>query len=66
LKKKKNKFIIYIGWRHFDDERVSQFSNPKDLVRSDAYVLFYRHRNLTVNFSIENQLQRVLSESTNM
>jgi len=52
-----------IGWRNFDDERVSSLSNVKDLVRSDAYVLFYRHRNLPVNFSVQEQLQRVLSDS---
>jgi hypothetical protein len=59
-----NEFIIFIGWRNFDDERVSTLSNVKDLVRSDAYVLFYRHRNLSVNFSVQEQLQRVLLEST--
>jgi ubiquitin C-terminal hydrolase len=53
-----------IGWRTFDDERVSALSNVKDIVRSDAYVLFYRHRHLSVNFSIQEQLQRLLTEST--
>jgi hypothetical protein len=52
------------GWRTFDDERVSALSNVKDIVRSDAYVLFYRHRHLSVNFSIQEQLQRLLTEST--
>ncbi|CAF2742050.1 unnamed protein product [Rotaria sp. Silwood2] len=53
-----------IGWRHFDDQFVSSLGNVKDLVRSDAYVLFYRHRNLSINFSLQEQLQRALSEST--
>lgn len=57
---------LLIGWRNFDDERVSSLSNVKDLIRSDAYVLFYRHRNLPVNFSVQEQLQRVLIESTTM
>jgi len=52
-----------IGWRYFDDERVSSLANVKDLVRSDAYVLFYRHRNLSINLSLQEQLQRVLSDS---
>ncbi len=58
--------MFSIGWRQFDDERVSTLPNVKDLVRSDAYVLFYRHRNLPVNFALQEQLQRVLSESMNM
>ncbi|CAF3581966.1 unnamed protein product [Rotaria sp. Silwood1] len=44
-----------IGWRNFDDERVSSLSYDKDLVRSDAYVLFYRHRNLPINLVINEQ-----------
>ncbi|UJR15384.1 hypothetical protein I4U23_002332 [Adineta vaga] len=47
-----------IGWRNFDDEHVSALSYDKDLVRSDAYVLFYRHRHLPVNF--------VTNESTSL
>ncbi|CAF0807692.1 unnamed protein product [Rotaria sordida] len=52
-----------IGWRHFDDQFVSSLPNVKDLVRSDAYVLFYRHRNLSVNFALQEQLQHTLLES---
>ncbi|CAF3858722.1 unnamed protein product [Rotaria magnacalcarata] len=52
-----------IGWRLFNDQSVSSFANDKDLVRSDAYVLFYRHRNLPVQFTLQEQLQRALSES---
>ncbi|CAF1282003.1 unnamed protein product [Rotaria sordida] len=44
-----------IAWRNFDDERVSTLSYEKDLARSDAYVLFYRHRHLPVNFVINEQ-----------
>ncbi len=58
--------IIFIGWRQFDDERVSSLTNVKDLVRSDAYVLFYRHRNSPVTLTIKEQLERVLSESKNV
>ena len=48
------------GWRNFDDEHVSSLSQDKDLVRSDAYVLFYRHRHLPVpaNFSLDHQQQQ--------
>ncbi|CAF1407064.1 unnamed protein product [Rotaria sp. Silwood1] len=53
-----------IGWRHFDDQYVSTLGNVKDLVRSDAYVLFYRHRHLSINFPLQEQLQRTRSEST--
>jgi hypothetical protein len=60
----KRAFLVDLGWRNFDDERVSSLSNVKDLVKSDAYVLFYRHRNLSINFSVQEQIQRVLSEST--
>lgn len=38
-----------IGWRNFDDEHVSTLPSDKDIVRSDAYVLFYRQRNSTVD-----------------
>lgn len=58
--------LLNLGWRNFDDERVSTLTNLKDLVKSDAYVLFYRHRNLPVNFTIPEQAQRALLESTNM
>ncbi|CAF1580390.1 unnamed protein product [Rotaria magnacalcarata] len=44
-----------IGWRNFDDERVSSLSYDKELVRPDAYVLFYRHRNLPLNLTINAQ-----------
>ena len=44
-----------IGWRNFDDEHVSSLSNDKDLVRSDAYVLFYRHRHLPVEHLLNEQ-----------
>ncbi|CAF4207350.1 unnamed protein product, partial [Rotaria sp. Silwood2] len=44
-----------IGWRNFDDERVSSLSCDKDLVRSDAYVLFYRHRNSPINLVMNEQ-----------
>ncbi|CAF0984223.1 unnamed protein product [Adineta steineri] len=44
-----------IGWRNFDDEHVSSLSNDKDLVRSDAYVLFYRHRHLPVHLNVNEQ-----------
>ncbi len=64
--REKKEFLVSVGWRQFDDERVSTLPNVKDLVRSDAYVLFYRHRNLQVNFPLQEQLQRILSESTNM
>ncbi|CAF1633950.1 unnamed protein product [Adineta ricciae] len=43
-----------IGWRNFDDEHVSSLSYDKDLVRSDAYVLFYRHRHLPVNLAMSD------------
>ncbi|CAF3885372.1 unnamed protein product [Adineta steineri] len=55
-----------IGWRNFDDERVSSLTNVKDLVRSDAYVLFYRHRSLSVDFTVQEEIQRVLAESSNL
>ncbi|CAF1390884.1 unnamed protein product, partial [Rotaria magnacalcarata] len=42
-------------WRNFDDERVSSLSYDKELVRPDAYVLFYRHRNLPLNLTINEQ-----------
>ncbi len=45
-------FYLVEGWRNFDDEHVSSLSNDKDLVRSDAYVLFYRHRHLPVNLTL--------------
>jgi hypothetical protein len=61
FRKKNPEYIVYVGWRNFDDERVSPLANVKDLVRSDAYVLFYRHRNLPVNFVIKDQLERILS-----
>jgi len=41
-----------IGWRNFDDERVSNLGNEKDLNRPDAYVLFYRHRHLSIDFNL--------------
>lgn len=41
------------GWRNFDDEHVSALSQDKDLVRSDAYVLFYRHRHLPVELLLD-------------
>jgi hypothetical protein len=47
----------FLGWRNFDDEHVSSLSNEKDLVRSDAYVLFYRHRYLPVDFLLHEQNQ---------
>ncbi|UJR31273.1 hypothetical protein I4U23_018773 [Adineta vaga] len=50
-----------IGWRQFDDTRVSSLTNVKDLIRSDAYVLFYRHRHLAVNFTVQEQIQRALT-----
>ena len=40
------------GWRNFDDERVSNLGNEKDLNRPDAYVLFYRHRHLSIDFNL--------------
>jgi hypothetical protein len=42
------------GWRHFDDEHVSSLSNDKDLVRPDAYVLFYRHRYSSFNHIVHD------------
>jgi hypothetical protein len=57
-------FVYFKGWRTFDDERVSTLPNVKDIVRSDAYVLFYRNRHLSVNISIQEQLQRIIAEST--
>lgn len=55
---------LSLGWRQFDDTRVSSLVNVKDLIRSDAYVLLYRHRHLTVNFPVQEQVQRILTEST--
>lgn len=52
-----------IGWRIFDDQHVSQLGSTKDLVKSDAYVLFYRHRHSSVNFSSIEQLQQLLDNS---
>jgi len=46
---------FFLGWRNFDDEQVSSLPQDKDLVRSDAYVLFYRHRYLPVNFRFNEQ-----------
>ena len=54
---------MFVGWRNFDDDRVSTLSNVKDIVRSDAYVLFYRHRHLAVNFSEQEQLERILTDT---
>jgi len=48
-------FCLNLGWRNFDDEHVSSLSVDKELVRSDAYVLFYRHRHLTVPFVFNEQ-----------
>ena len=64
-RRKKNKlpFDMFVGWRNFDDDRVSTLSNVKDIVRSDAYVLFYRHRHLAVNFSEQEQLERILTDT---
>ncbi len=53
-----------LGWRNFDDEHVSTLSQDKDLVRSDAYVLFYRHRHLPVNFQINEQNSSPISMDT--
>jgi hypothetical protein len=47
--------FLFLGWRNFDDEHVSLLPQDKDLVRSDAYVLFYRHRHLPVNLIINEQ-----------
>ena len=55
---------LFLGWRHFDDTRVSSLVNVKDLIRSDAYVLLYRHRHLTVNFAVQEPDQRTSTEST--
>ncbi|CAF1053922.1 unnamed protein product [Adineta ricciae] len=55
---------LSLGWRQFDDTRVSPLANVKDLIRSDAYVLLYRHRHLKVNFAVQEQVQRILTEST--
>ena len=55
---------MLVGWRHFDDDRVTTLSNVKDIVRSDAYVLFYRHRHLAVNFSLQEQLQHVSTDTS--
>jgi len=38
-----------IGWRHFDDSHVTTVHLENDLNRSDAYVLFYRHRRLNID-----------------
>lgn len=59
----RNICLFILGWRLFDDQHVSTLSNVKDVVRSDAYVLFYRHRNLSVQFPLEEQLQQVATES---
>lgn len=50
-----DKYFIdgFLGWRNFDDEHVSSLPYDKDLARSDAYVLFYRHRHLPVNLVID-------------
>ena len=48
-KKRKTFNLFRSGWRNFDDEYVTSVINDKDLVKSDGYVLFYRHRTLTVN-----------------
>ncbi|CAF0764881.1 unnamed protein product [Didymodactylos carnosus] len=55
-----------IGWRNFDDEQVSTLPENKDLVRSDAYVLFYRHRYQTVTYPqfLEQQQNSVVIDST--
>jgi hypothetical protein len=50
-------YVIYLGWRLFDDDRVSAFVFDKDLNQSDAYVLFYRHRCLPVNLTIHERTQ---------
>lgn len=42
-------FFSFLGWRQFDDSRVTTVHSENDLNRSDAYVLFYRHRHLNVD-----------------
>ena len=54
--------LFTIGWRYFDDQHVSTLKNIKDIVQPDAYVLFYRHRNLSVNFPIPKRSLLALSE----
>ena len=53
-----------LGWRNFDDEHVSSIAHDKDLVRPDAYVLFYRHRHLPVNVVINERNTSVISMNT--
>lgn len=55
--------LFLSGWRTFNDQRVTQLASAKDLLRSDAYVLFYRHRQLSVDFSFTEQLQQSLDDS---
>lgn len=51
-----NDVLLLAGWRQFDDDRVTAFGHDKDLIRPDAYVLFYRHRHLPVNLRLEEQI----------
>ena len=55
-----------LGWRNFDDEHVSLLSHDKDLVRPDAYVLFYRHRHLTVELGLDDAVPSVNTTSAPM
>lgn len=54
-----------ISWRNFDDEHVSSLAADKELVRSDAYVLFYRHRYLPVQLLFNEQNPSPMSVDSN-
>lgn len=56
--------MFCLGWRNFDDEHVSSLPHDKELVRSDAYVLFYRHRNLSVDQLVNEQTSSPISMDT--
>jgi hypothetical protein len=56
--------IFSSGWRNFDDEHVSLLPHDKDLVRSDAYVLFYRHRHLPVDLIVNQESSSPVSMDT--
>ena len=49
---KKTPFDLFVGWRNFDDEYVTSLASEKELNRPDAYVLFYRHRNLPIQLNL--------------
>jgi hypothetical protein len=48
--------LCILDWRNFDDERVTLLSPEHELVRPEAYVLFYRNRTLPVHFNVPEPL----------